>query len=127
MGTPYTVYLGRNLFHTFMDAYTLVPVDTRRNMEGMLKTWKEPVPGALDSTPVFPADIVRPIENALIKYRTIMVQNNRPGQAQPQQYALYRNTPTPPQLNGQYGAPPSQGQASQPYYGQGIQQVRSFS
>ncbi|KAG9618001.1 hypothetical protein KCU86_g13522, partial [Aureobasidium melanogenum] len=24
VGTPYTVYLGRNLFSTFMDSYTLV-------------------------------------------------------------------------------------------------------
>lgn len=108
-----------------MDAYTLVPVETRRNMEGMLKTWKEPVPGALDSTPVFPADIVRPIENALIKYRTIMVQNSRPVQNQPQQ-PVYRNTPTPPQPNGRYAAAPSNSQA-QPYYAQVTQQVCSNS
>lgn len=106
-----------------MDAYTLVDGNTRRNMEGMLKTWKESVPGAMDSTPVFPAEVVRPIETALIKFRTVMVQNNRQNQIQ---QPTYRNTPTPPQLNGRYGVPPSQGQG-QPYYGQGVQQVRSFS
>lgn len=122
VGTPYTVYLGRNLYQTFMDAYTLVDGNTRRNMEGMLKTWKEPVPGAMDTTPVFPAEVVRPIETALIKFRTVMVQNNRQNQIQ---QPTYRNTPTPPQLNGRYGVPPSQGQG-QPYYGQGVQQVRLF-
>ncbi len=115
VGTPYTVYLGRNLFQTFMEAYTLVDNNTRRNMEGMLKTWKEPVPGALDSTPVFPPDIVRPIENALIKYRTVMVQNSR--QAQTHQ-PTYRNTPTPPQLNGRFATP-----LGQPYPGHAVQQV----
>jgi pre-mRNA cleavage complex 2 protein Pcf11 len=109
-----------------MDAYTLVDGTTRRNMEGMLKTWKEPVPGALDSTPVFPPDIVRPIENALIKYRTVMVQNSRQVQNHPQiQQPAYRNTPTPPQINGRFGARPGQSNA-QPYYGQSVQQVRPF-
>jgi pre-mRNA cleavage complex 2 protein Pcf11 len=106
VGTPYTLYLGKNLFQTFMDAYTLVDGNTRRAMEGMLKTWKEPVPAALSSAPVFPPDIVRPIENALIKYRTVMVQNSRPAHDFHTQPA-YRSTPTPPQAYPRF--PPSLG------------------
>lgn len=100
VGTPYTVYLGRNLFSIFMDAYTLVDGTTRRNMDAMLKTWKEPVPGSIDPRPVFPADTVRPIENALIKAKTAAINHGR--QPQPG----YRGTATPPQHNGQFATPP---------------------
>lgn len=70
----------------------------------MLKTWKEPVPGSLDTRPVFPPDITRSIENALIKARTAALQQH---QARGQQDVFNRgrvgtppgwsNTPTPPQ------------------------------
>jgi pre-mRNA cleavage complex 2 protein Pcf11 len=102
VGTPYTVYLGKGLYSTFMDAYTLVDSSVRRAMEGMLKTWKEPVPGSLDKRPVFPPEVVRPIENALIKAKTAALQHQRLPQAG------YKNTPTPPQTNGQFGPPPGQ-------------------
>ncbi|KAI6883113.1 hypothetical protein KC355_g21928, partial [Hortaea werneckii] len=101
VGTPYTVYLGRNLFSTFMEAYRLVDQGTRRAMDGLLKTWKEPVPGSLDTRPVFPPEAVRPIENAMIQLRTAL-QKQRQGQPQ---LAGHRNTPTPPQFNGQFGPP----------------------
>lgn len=94
-----------------MDAYTLVEKDTRRSMDAMLKTWKEAVPGSMDPRPVFPPEIVRPIENALIKYRTAVLQSR--GQMQAQQ--MYRNTPTPPQFNGHYMPPPVQAQSQQAY------------
>ncbi|THY66604.1 hypothetical protein D6C97_01512 [Aureobasidium pullulans] len=111
VGTPYTVYLGRNLFSTFMDSYTLVDSHTRKSMEAMLKTWKEPVPGSMDPRPVFPADVTRTIENALIKARTAAVQlqtRNRtplgiPGRPMS---SAYRNTPTPPHNAGQFLPPP---------------------
>ena len=93
-------------------------------MEGMLKTWKEPVPGSLDPRSVFPPETVRPIENALIKAKTAALQSSRQVQTQPQ--PEYRNTPTPPQYSGRFNVPPSQGQG-QPYYGYGVQQVRSSS
>ncbi|KAK4505022.1 hypothetical protein PRZ48_002985 [Zasmidium cellare] len=115
VGTPYTVYLGRNLYSTFMEAYTLVDGTTRRNMEGMLKTWKEPVPGSIDPRPVFPADTVRPIENALIKAKTAAIQHTR------QPHVPFRGTATPPQHNGQYATPPSQ-HTPQGYPGYGSQQ-----
>lgn len=121
VGTPYTVYLGRNLFSTFMNAYRLVDKPTRRNLENMVKTWKEPIPGSLDTKPVFEPELWRPIENALIQHRTHDLQRSRQGQGQLP--AGYRNTPTPPQYNGVTAPPPqSQGQA-QPYYGYGVHQV----
>lgn len=120
VGTPYTVYLGRNLFSTFMDAYTLVDGPTRKAMEGMLKTWKEPVPGSIDTRPVFSPDVTRAIENALIKARTVAIQHQQ-SQARSQRQSLsggpvrgspgipWRETPTPPQnlarMPSQYAAP----------------------
>lgn len=85
----------------------------------MLKTWKEPVPGSVDTRPIFQPEVTRPIENALIKARTSAIQANQqnarsqhlsraaPGTAN----ALYRNSPTPPttQRPAQY---PSQGYPS---------------
>ncbi|KAI4724481.1 hypothetical protein E4T49_07781 [Aureobasidium sp. EXF-10728] len=111
VGTPYTVYLGRNLFSTFMDSYTLVDSQTRKSMEAMLKTWKEPVPGSMDPRPVFPAEVTRTIENALIKARTAAVQLqtrnrtplNMPGRPMS---TNYRNTPTPPHSASQFQPPP---------------------
>ncbi|KAM0714032.1 hypothetical protein Q7P37_010996 [Cladosporium fusiforme] len=102
VGTPYTVYLGRGLYSTYMEAYTLVDSNVRRAMEGMLKTWKEPVPGSMDKRPVFPPEVVRPIENALIKAKTAALQHQRLPQAG------YKSTPTPPQMNGQFQPPPGQ-------------------
>ncbi|KAJ5833132.1 hypothetical protein N7474_001443 [Penicillium riverlandense] len=77
VGTPYTLFLGRNMYQTFMNAYTLVDSQTRRKLDEMLKTWKEPVPGSLDTRPVFPPDITRNIENALIKARTAALQSQQ--------------------------------------------------
>ncbi|KAM5463975.1 mRNA 3' end processing factor [Microsporum audouinii] len=106
VGTPYTLFLGRNLYQTFMNAYTLVDSQTRKKLDEMLKTWKEPVPGSLDPRPVFPVEITRNIENALIKARTAALQQQ---QTRSQQEAMslgrgvgtppptWRNTPTPPQ------------------------------
>lgn len=85
-------------------------------MEEMLKTWKEPVPGSIDTRPVFPIEVTRPIESALIKARTSALQaqqeyarsqpqimRQRPGLAQQQ----YRQTPTPPNVTrpSQYALP----------------------
>ncbi|KAJ5169084.1 uncharacterized protein N7482_004678 [Penicillium canariense] len=105
VGTPYTLFLGRNMYQTFMNAYTLVDSATRRKLDEMLKTWKEPVPGSLDTRPVFPPDVTRNIENALIKARTAALQQE---QARGSRDVLIRgrgsgtptgwvNSPTPPQ------------------------------
>ena len=84
-----------------MNSYTLVDAQTRRKLDEMLKTWKEPVPGSLDTRPVFPPEITRSIESALIKARTAALQHqqargqhdlvNRGGRGNG-----YPNTPTPP-------------------------------
>ncbi|KAF3483559.1 mRNA cleavage factor complex component Pcf11 [Arthroderma uncinatum] len=113
VGTPYTLFLGRNLYQTFMNAYTLVDSQTRKKLDEMLKTWKEPVPGSLDPRPVFPVEVTRNIENALIKARTAALQQQ---QTRSQQEAMslgrgvgtpppaWRNTPTPPQGASRYPA-----------------------
>ncbi len=87
----------------------------------MLKTWKEPVPGSMDTRPVFPADVTRPIENALIKARTSAVQAQQEHMRNQQQFmgrgrplaAPYRETPTPPAAFRQQPAP-SQGYPNYP-------------
>ena len=106
VGTPYTLYLGHNLYDTFMNAYVLVDSLIRKKLDEMLKTWKEPVPGSLDTRPVFPLEKSRQIENALIKARTNALARQqvqaRPMQTPPHQF---RNTP----LQGQpVFRPPSQ-------------------
>lgn len=99
-----------------MNAYTKVDGPIRKKLDEMLKTWKEPVPGSMDTRPVFPAEVTRPIENALIKARTAFVREH---QAKLQQEKLnhnrhvatppvaWRNTPTPPQNTGPYRPPPT--------------------
>ena len=114
VGTPYTLFLGRNLYQTFMNAYTLVDSQTRKKLDEMLKTWKEPVPGSLDTRPVFPADVTRSIENALIKARTAALQQQQQtrgpqeklgrGRAAATPPSGWRNTPTPPQAAPQHPA-----------------------
>jgi len=100
-----------------MDAYTLVDPNMRKSMEAMLKTWKEPIPGSMENRPVFPIDVVKPIENALIKARTIFLQQQqeqarlRPMHALPPRPMSaqqdWARTGTPPQ-NQQLFAPPPQ-------------------
>ncbi|KFX94858.1 hypothetical protein O988_06113 [Pseudogymnoascus sp. VKM F-3808] len=105
VGTPYTLFFGRQLFSTFMEAYALVDNNVRRKMEEMLKTWKEPVPGSIDTRPVFLPEVTRPIENALIKARTSAIQAHqeyaRSQQPVNKNRAVpspvpFRNTATPP-------------------------------
>lgn len=95
VGTPYTLFLGRNLYQTFMNAYTLVDSQTRKKLDEMLKTWKEPVPGSLDPRPVFPAEVTRSIENALIKARTAALQQQQT-RGQIETAGFNRGVATPP-------------------------------
>lgn len=109
-----------------MNAYTLLDGPTRRKLEEMLKTWKEPVPGSIDSRPVFPTEVTRPIDNALLKAR-IAVLNVQQQQAQSQQALSkrrpgtgtppvpYRNTPTPPTNGSRYLPPSNLQQNGHPY------------
>ncbi|KAI1633944.1 hypothetical protein F4809DRAFT_555551 [Biscogniauxia mediterranea] len=131
VGTPYTLFFGRKLYQTFMDAYAMVDNATRRKMDEMLKTWKEPVPGSIDTRPVFPPDVVRPIENALIKARTSALQAQQEhmrgqqqllGRGRPMAPGVpFRESPTPPnarpppQMHGYPTQPPMQGSNGAPY------------
>ncbi|PKS06968.1 hypothetical protein jhhlp_005564 [Lomentospora prolificans] len=110
VGTPYTLYVAPKLFSTFMESYARVEHPVRRKMEEMLKTWKSPIPGSMDTKPVFPADVVGPIETALIKaHNSAMqtLQQHRKTQphilGRPPPGAPHRNTPTPPGMP--HGAP----------------------
>ncbi|KAK7182979.1 hypothetical protein DPSP01_010296 [Paraphaeosphaeria sporulosa] len=110
IGTPYTVYLGRGLYKTFMEAYSKVDQPTRKAMEGLLRTWKQPVPESMDSRPVFPLEMTSDIENALNKMRSVQAQMQSQRQvhalpARPVIAAAWRNTPTPPQNGAQFVAP----------------------
>ncbi|KAJ5216454.1 mRNA cleavage factor complex component Pcf11 [Penicillium cinerascens] len=102
VGTPYTLFLGRNMYQTFMNAYSLVDQQTRRKLDEMLRTWKEPVPGSLDTRPVFPPDVTRNIESALIKARTAILENQKsrqPDMLRPRGVVTptgWANSPTPP-------------------------------
>ena len=74
-------------------------------MEEMLKTWKQPVAGSMDTRPVFSPDLVRPIENALMKAKAAMMpQAQLPGRPRPA-IPPYRNTPTPPGMRSAGGTP----------------------
>lgn len=93
-----------------------------------MKTWKQPVAGSLDTRPVFNPELVRPIENALMKFRQATMSQaplpGRPRSAMP----MPRDTPTPPGGRA-YGVPPvgqpfgqANGHPGTPAYGQPIQQ-----
>lgn len=124
VGTPYTLFFGRNLYRTFMDAYSLVEPPVRRKLEEMLQTWKQPVPGSSSSTPVFPSEVTRKIDTALIKARTAAVQAQQQQMKQDQaKFGIkqqnpainavnganqpYRSTPTPPLPRSPF-VPPAQ-------------------
>ncbi|RYO78899.1 hypothetical protein DL766_003005 [Monosporascus sp. MC13-8B] len=143
VGTPYTLFFGRKLYQTFMDAYASVDNATRRKMDEMLKTWKEPIPGSIDPRPVFPPEVVRPIENALIKARTnaLQAQQERArgqqqilgqGRAMPQAIP-HRDVPTPPttrppQANGlPYPGQPSMPTANGASYGNPAPPMTNYS
>lgn len=116
VGTPYTLFFGKNLYQTFMDVYASVDQRTRHKLEEMLQTWKEPVPGSIDSNPVFPSDVIRPIENALLKARTSALQAHQE-QVRRQMGSRggkpplpgYRATPTPPNARQPFTHPPYPG------------------
>ena len=116
-----------------MLAYSQVDGAVRRKLEEMLKTWREPVPGALSPTPVFPIASTQSIVDSLNKFRAATPGPNRyqstPLQGQPARVASaqpYRHTPTPPQSLPQFvpnvpshiRSPQPQFTATQPPYDQ---------
>lgn len=127
IGSPYTVYFGRNLHETYMLAYSQVDQAVRRKLEEMLKTWREPVPGSLSSTPVFPLQATQSIMDALNRFkastagRAAQAPLRAPSIVQAQA-VNYRQTPTPPQPGQLYPQPqinvqnPTPTPPPQPYY-----------
>lgn len=89
-----------------MESYAVVDNNVRRKMEEMLKTWKDPVPGSMDTRPVFSHELVRPIENALMKARAATMPQPGAIPGRPRSAMIpHRNTPTPPGMRGQPGGP----------------------
>lgn len=78
-----------------MDAYTLVDSPLRRKFEELLPTWKEPPPAGMTATPVFPLDVTRRIESALLKAKTLALQleQRRQREMEASGLAHHRNTP----------------------------------
>lgn len=113
VGTPYTLFFQRNLYNTFMGAYTVVETPVRRKLEEMLHTWKQPVPGSTSPQPVFPPEATRKIDNALIRARTAALQlEQKKRQAQSHLNNLTRpasRTTTPPQQLRDTPPPPQAG------------------
>lgn len=112
IGSPYTVYFGSGLHETYMLAYSQVDQPVRRKLEEMLKTWREPVPGSLSSTPVFPLSSTQSIIEALNRFKASTTpriqqqqQQVRPSSIVQAQALQYRQTP-PPQPQVPYQAPP---------------------
>ena len=118
VGTPYTLYFGRNLFKTFMESYAMVDQPIRRKMEEMLRTWKDPVPGSMDTRPVFSHELVRPIENALMKARALSMPQPGLIPGRPRSAVPHRDTPTPPGMRGPGVAPPGYQNPAYPPNGQ---------
>ena len=95
-----------------MNAYTLVDGNVRKKLDETLKTWREPVPGSMQTAPVFRLEITQKIVDALSKARQA-AQQARAQQMPPMgsrmpiiQGQPYRSTPTPPNA-GNYGRPSS--------------------
>lgn len=87
-----------------MESYAVVDHNIRRKMEEMLKTWKDPVPGSLDTRPVFSHELVRPIENALMKAKAVTMAQQGSVPGRPRAVLIpHRNTPTPPGTRGPGG------------------------
>lgn len=88
----------------------MVDQATRKAMEGLLRTWKQPVPESMDTRPVFPANVTGDIENAVNKIRSVAAQTQppRPMHAlppRPPSNVAWRDTSTPPQNLPRYPAP----------------------
>ncbi len=82
-----------------MHAYSQVDGNVRRKLEEMLKTWREPVPGSLSTTPVFPINSTQNIVDNLNKLRASATAQPR-FQPHPQvrlpSAQPYVQSPTPP-------------------------------
>ena len=79
-----------------MDAYTLIEPPVRRKFEELLSTWKEPPPTGIYPMPVFPQDVTRKIETALLKAKTVALQLEQRRQREMAAAGLLQHRNTPP-------------------------------
>jgi pre-mRNA cleavage complex 2 protein Pcf11 len=96
LGSPYPQLFQRNIYRTFMDAYTLVEPPVRRKLEELMSTWKEPPSTGIYPNPVFPQDVTRKIENALLKAKTVALQLEQRRQREMAAAGLLQHRNTPP-------------------------------
>ncbi|EPY51802.1 cleavage and polyadenylation specificity factor [Schizosaccharomyces cryophilus OY26] len=78
IGYPYTLFFGRHLFTTFMNAYTVVEPSLRLKLDQLLATWKQRSPNSSSPDPVFPPSVTGKIENALLKYKSSFLRHQSP-------------------------------------------------
>ena len=99
-----------------MYAYSQVDVQTRRKLEELLKTWREPVPNSISSTPVFPFASTQPIVDTLNRYRSSAApSSSRPQSAVQRVYhpMPYQSAPTPAQPLAAFNSTPHQNDSFQ--------------
>jgi len=114
-----------------MLAYSQVDQAVRPKLEVMLSTWRKPVPGSMQTTPVFPLSATQSIVDALARYKGVTAQRPshaaiRPPSIVQAQAMQYRSTPPPPQpavpyqqpslINFQQQTPTPQPQYQPPQY-----------
>lgn len=79
-----------------MGAYRHVGERLRKDLELVLRTWREPPQGSRDPRPVLPLEVTSNIENDVMRFRTIATQHQqqqpRPMPGRP---GIYRDSPTP--------------------------------
>jgi pre-mRNA cleavage complex 2 protein Pcf11 len=79
-----------------MDAYTLVDPFMRRKFEELLATWKDPPPTGVTAAPVFPLDVTRKLETALLRAKTLALQLEQRQQRDMAASGLVQYRSTPP-------------------------------
>lgn len=84
-----------------MDAYTLVEPPLRAKFEELLATWKEPPPAGSTMSPVFPIEVTRKIENALLKAKSVGRELEQRRQREMAASGLLQHRRTPPARYGQ--------------------------
>jgi pre-mRNA cleavage complex 2 protein Pcf11 len=79
-----------------MDAYTLVDPHVRRKFEELLVTWKQPPPTGISPMPVFPQDVTRKIETALLRAKTLALQLEQRRQREAAELLQHQGAPLMP-------------------------------
>lgn len=99
VGTPYTVYFGLNLFHTYMNTFASVDNNVRRKLDEMRKTWSQPVPGSQLTYPVFQRTVTSKIDEAMDSWAKKQYPARTP--------QIPNRPPMPSLPNRQYLTPPA--------------------